>query len=149
MAIPALRQMLSHFLQLGVWHKARAHTFGASLGLYPDLKPLRSQIQQAKKKSRWEELYFLQAIGQGSMDLFSETSLTRSEEGLVTCRWCSCPVIGSPWRHLAWFCSHFATMDEPEFQKLLSLHQWRKQLWMSFPRSGFEAFLISSLLLAL
>ena len=115
MASPALRQVLSHFLQLGVWHKARAHTFGASLGLYPDLKPLRSQIQQAKKKSRWEELYFLQAIGQGSMDLFSETSLTRSEEGLVTCRWCSCPVIGSPWRHLAWFCSHFAAIDEPAF----------------------------------
>ena len=36
MAIPALRQVLTHFLQLGIWDKASKHTFGASLGLYPD-----------------------------------------------------------------------------------------------------------------
>ena len=53
--------------------------------------------------AKWEELYFLQAIGQGSMDLFSESSLARSEEGMVTCKWCSCQVVGSPWQHLAWF----------------------------------------------
>ena len=70
MAIPALRQVLVHFLQLGIWHRARNHTFGASLGLYPDLLPLKSRMQQAKRKAKWEELYFLQAIGQGSMDLF-------------------------------------------------------------------------------
>ena len=121
MAIPALRQVLTHFLQLGIWHKARCHTFRASLGLYPDLKPLKSKIQQAKKKSKWEELYFLQAIGQGSMDLFSESSLIRSEEGLVTCRWCSCQVIGSPWQHIAWFCCHFSAIEEPAFQKSAEL----------------------------
>ena len=45
MAIPAIRQVLTHFLQLGVWHKAHSHTFGSSLGLYPDLKPLKVRIQ--------------------------------------------------------------------------------------------------------
>ena len=121
MAIPAIRQVLTHFLQLGVWHKAHSHTFGSSLGLYPDLKPLKVRIQQAKRKLRWEEHYFLQAIGQGSMDLFAESSLARAENGLVTCKWCSCPVSGSPWKHLAWFCSHFAAIDDPAIQKTSGL----------------------------
>ena len=77
MAIPALRQVLGYFLQLRIWHRARNHTFGASLGLYPDLHPLKSQIQQAKRNARWEELYFLQAIGQGSMDLFFTALLSQ------------------------------------------------------------------------
>ena len=42
MAIPAIRQVLTYFLQIGIWHRASNHTFGASLGLYPDLKPLKS-----------------------------------------------------------------------------------------------------------
>ena len=121
MAIPAIRQVLTHFLQLGVWHKAHSHTFGSSLGLYPDLKPLKVRIQQATRKLRWEEHYFLQAIGQGSMDLFAESSLARAENGLVTCKWCSCPVSGSPWKHLAWFCSHFAAIDDPAIQKTAEL----------------------------
>ena len=121
MAIPALRQVLGHFLQLGTWHKARNHTFGASLGLYPDLHPLKSQIQQARRKARWEELYFLQAIGQGSMDLFSEHSLIRTDEGQVLCRWCAAPVIGSPWQHIAWTCRHFSDMEEPAFLKSAEL----------------------------
>ena len=63
MAIPAIRQMVTHFLQLGIWHKASNHTFGASLGLFPDLKPLKTRTQQARKKSRWQELYFCMLLG--------------------------------------------------------------------------------------
>ena len=121
MAIPAIRQVLTHFLQLGMWHRASNHTFASSLGLFPDLKPLKVRTQQAKRKLRWEEYYFLHAIGQGSMDLFAESSLVRAENGLVTCLWCSCPVHGSPWKHLAWFCSHFAGIDDPAIQKTTEL----------------------------
>ena len=78
-AIPAIRQVLTHFLQLGMWHRASNHTFASSLGLFPDLVPLKVRIQQAKKKAS-------QCIGQGSMDLFAESLLVRAENGLVTCQ---------------------------------------------------------------
>ena len=55
------------------------------------------------------------------MDLFSESSLVRDDNGLVTCQWCSAHVHGSPWKHLAWFCSYFATYDDPAIQKTAEL----------------------------
>ena len=64
MAIPAIRQLLTHYLKLGLWDRAQHHTFGSSLSLYPDLKPLKARIRQAKKHARWQEHYFLSSLPQ-------------------------------------------------------------------------------------
>ena len=72
MVIPAVREVLQYFLKLGVWSKANRHTFGSSLGLCPDLKPGMARMRQAKKNQQWQELYFLEAILQGSMEVHAE-----------------------------------------------------------------------------
>ena len=64
MFTPAVREVLQHFLTLGVWGRAQNHVFGSSLGLRPDLRPGKSRIRQAKKQQKWQELYFLEAIMQ-------------------------------------------------------------------------------------
>ena len=75
MFVLAVREVLQHFLILGVWDRAQNHVFGSSLGLRPDLRPGKSRIRQAKKQQKWQELYFLEAILQGSTDLHAEASL--------------------------------------------------------------------------
>ena len=58
------------------------------------------------KHGNFQEVYFLGDILQGAMDLHSEASLLRAEDGLVTCKWCSQVVLGSSWKHISWGCSH-------------------------------------------
>ena len=102
MFVPALRQVLEHYMHMNAWHRARDHTFGESLGVSLDLIPGKARLRQAMRHSNFQEVYFLGAILQGAMDLHSEASLLRAEDGLVTCKWCSQVVLGSPWTHISW-----------------------------------------------
>ena len=89
MFTPALRQVLERYMQMHAWHRAREHTFGESLGVSPDLTPGKAKLRQAMKHGNFQEVYFLGAILQGTMDLHSEASLLRAEDGQVTCKWCN------------------------------------------------------------
>ena len=51
------------------------------------------------------------AILQGAMDLHSEASLQRAEDGRATCKWCNMVVLGAPWKHLSWTCSHINSQE--------------------------------------
>ena len=101
MFTPAVREVLQYFLILGVWDRAQNHVFGSSLGLRPDLRPGKSRIRQAKKQQKWQELYFLEAIMQGSMDLHAEASLVTDDQGVIRCKWCGAAVHESACTHLS------------------------------------------------
>ena len=117
MFVPAVREVLQYFLFLGVWDRAQNHVFGSSLGLRPDLRPGKSRIRQAKKQQKWHELYFLEAIMQGSMDLHAEASLVTDDQGVIRCKWCGAAVHESAWIHLSWRCEHFLRSPEAEIQQ--------------------------------
>ena len=114
--MPAVREVLQYFLVLGAWDRAQNHVFGASLGLRPDLRPGKSRIRQAKKQQKWQELYFLEAILQGSMDLHAEASLVTDDQGVIRCKWCGAAVHESAWVHLSWKCEHFLRSPAAEIQ---------------------------------
>ena len=121
MVIPAVREVLQYYLILGACDRAQSHVFGSSLGLRPDQRPGKSRIRQARKQQKWQELYFLEAIMQGSMDLHAEASLVADEHGVIRCKWCGIAVHESAWVHLTWKCSYFGRSTEPEIRQSADL----------------------------
>ena len=117
MVIPAVREVLQYYLIFGSWDRAQSHIFVQSLGLRPDLRPGRARLRQARKKQRWQDLYFFEAIMQGSMNLHAEASLEKDEQGVIRCKWCGVAVHESAWVHLSWKCSTFLRSNDPEVQQ--------------------------------
>ena len=73
-------------------------------------------MKQARKKHEWQELYYIEAIPQGAMDLQSEAGLERTEEQ-VRCKFCKALVSESAWCHFSWKCFHFRRIQDKEIQQ--------------------------------
>ena len=94
-----LREVLGHYFQMVIWHKAKA----CDLGETPDLTEIGSFIKQAKATCNHRHLSWVDAVAQGGAD----TSFSRCavfEEGLVKCSRCAEIVEGDIWQHLSYFC---------------------------------------------
>ena len=57
MLVPAVREVVQHFLLLKAWSRAQDHTFGDSMGLRPDFRAGLARMKQARKKHELQELY--------------------------------------------------------------------------------------------
>ncbi len=78
-----LREVLSHYFQLAIWHKANA----CDTGIIPDLTEVRALLRRGKNASDHRSTYWLDAVVQGGAD----TSFSRYatfEDGLVNCACC-------------------------------------------------------------
>ena len=94
-----LREVLTHYFQMSIWHKAKA----CDTGEVPDLTEVRALLKRGKAASDHRFVYWLVAVVQGGAD----TSFSRYAsfgEGLVKCACCGEIVEGNIWEHLSYFC---------------------------------------------
>ena len=104
-----LREVVGHYMQMAIWHKAKA----CDSGEIPDLTEVRALMKRGKAANDHRSVYWLDAVVQGGAD----TSFSRYaifEEGLVKCSCCGEIVEDSIWQHLCYFCQ--AQLDDSNLQ---------------------------------
>ena len=102
----ALREVLHYTIDMNLQSEAadHIHSFGAEASAWqvrPDLQPAKAMLGKLHKSHKWKELYWLEAIAQGAMDLHTQCHVYCNQARVSVCAFCNQPVPFSPWEHLA------------------------------------------------
>ena len=97
------KKLLQHFFQASLWKKAGIFPSG----LAPDLTDILELRRAGLKTSSHREVYWLDAVVQGSLE-FSLQRLVTKAEGYAKCSLCGASVEGPVWPHFAYGCQTVA-----------------------------------------
>ena len=114
LAINALKEVLSYSIEINLQAEAADHIHGfnslgnvaSHLEIRPDLQPAKAMLGKLHKSHQWREVYWLEAIAQGAMDLHTQQHVQCDGEGVASCVFCKKPVPFSPWEHLSYHCDY-------------------------------------------